>query len=108
MTCAGVLPSQVPSLSLAGRGITLVPPLCHHYNLFTRYQPVHLWSTEEDGSVSIAATYKCINALDELSHAFSVAVSQDGESIFCGLKGEVCHDSFDVWSIMIFWSDTAV
>jgi len=54
-----------------------------------RYQPVHLWSTEEDDSVSIAATYKCINALDELSHAFSVAVSQDGESIFCGLKGEI-------------------
>jgi len=54
-----------------------------------RYQPVHLWSTEEDGSASIAATYKCINALDELSHAFSVAVSQDGESIYCGLKGEI-------------------
>jgi len=55
-----------------------------------RYQPVHLWSTdEEDESMSIAATYKCINALDELSHAFSVAVSQDGESIFCGLKGEI-------------------
>jgi len=59
-----------------------------------RYQPVHLWSTEEDDSVSIAATYKCINALDELSHAFSVAVSQDGESIFCGLKGEIRQ--FDV------------
>jgi len=61
-----------------------------------RYQPVHLWSTEEeeDGGVSIAATYKCINALDELSHAFSVAVAQDGESIFCGLKGEIRQ--FDV------------
>lgn len=59
-----------------------------------RYQPVHLWSTEEDDTVSIVGTYKCINALDELSHAFSVAMSQDGESIFCGLKGEIRQ--FDV------------
>ena len=66
-------------------------PLNHYQcNFYTRYQPVHLWSVEEDGGASIAGTYKCINALDELSHAFSVAVAQDGESIFCGLKGEVC------------------
>jgi len=56
-----------------------------------RYQPVHLWQLGEEGerTPSIAATYKCINQLDELSHAFSVALSQDGQRLFCGLKGEV-------------------
>ena len=52
-----------------------------------RYQPVHLWSLGEQPG--IAATYKCINQLDELSHAYSVTLSEDGLELFCGLKGEV-------------------
>jgi WD40 repeat protein len=57
-----------------------------------RYQPVHLWDTgegEEGLQPTIAATYKCINQLDELSHAFSVAMAGDGETLYCGLRGEV-------------------
>ena len=88
MTCAGAQSTQIPLLSQAGTEFSCCVTVFLSSSF--RYQPVHLWSTEEDGSASIAATYKCINALDELSHAFSVAVSQDGESIYCGLKGEVC------------------
>ena len=55
-----------------------------------RYQPVHLWSLGGQGEQpGIAATYKCINQLDELSHAYSVTVSEDGLELYCGLKGEV-------------------
>ena len=98
MTCAGVRLSQIPWLSLAGKVMqSLLYSYCHQYgpairNIYTRYQPVHLWNTDEEegDGVGIAATYKCINALDELSHAFSLAVSQNGKTIFCGLKGEVC------------------
>ncbi len=57
-----------------------------------RYQPVHLWDTgegEESRQPVIAATYKCINQLDELSHAFSVVMAADGERLDCGLRGEV-------------------
>ena len=96
MTCVGVQPSPVLLWSLAGSRLALQ---CDHCQ-YLRYQPVHLWSTEEDDTVSIVGTYKCINALDELSHAFSVAMSQDGESIFCGLKGEVCENCFVCWRLM--------
>ena len=53
-----------------------------------RYQPVHIWQIE-DGKPSMNATYKCINQLDELSHAFSVVLDSRGEMLYCGLKGEV-------------------
>lgn len=53
-----------------------------------RYQPVHLWHLGGETPV-IAATYKCINQLDELSAAHSVALAEDGETLYCGLRGEV-------------------
>jgi len=51
-----------------------------------RYQPVQVWAVGEGGA-SIEATYKCINQLDELSHAHSVAAT--GELLYAGLRGEV-------------------
>ena len=53
-----------------------------------RYQPVHL-NKVEDEQIHIAGTYKCINHLDELTHAYSVTVHKESETIVCGLKGEI-------------------
>ena len=53
-----------------------------------RYQPVHLYRVEEQ-NIHIEGTYKCINHLDELSHAYSVTVHEESDTIICGLKGEV-------------------
>jgi len=55
-----------------------------------RYQPVHLYKIS-DNKVEMQSTYKCINHLDELSHAFSVSQVSDGSSsyLYLGLKGEI-------------------
>ena len=53
-----------------------------------RYQPVHLYRHHLD-TLHLEGTYKCINHLDELSHAFSVTTDQSGSSLYCGLVGEV-------------------
>jgi len=53
-----------------------------------RYQPVHLYKVH-DNDISVESTYKCINHLDELSHAFSVSIDRDRSSVICGLKGEI-------------------
>jgi len=53
-----------------------------------RYQPVHLWDT--GGPVgTLIATYKCINHLDELSHAFALCMTPCGEKFMAGLKNQV-------------------
>ena len=53
-----------------------------------RYQPVHLYS-QRPVSLQLEGSYKCINRLDELSHAFSLATDQPVTSLYCGLVGEV-------------------
>ena len=53
-----------------------------------RYQPVHL-NKVDDEDIHIAGTYKCINHLDELTHAYSVTVHEESDTIVCGLKGEI-------------------
>ena len=53
-----------------------------------RYQPVHLYKVQ-DSEVKVESTYKCINHLDELSHAFSVSVDTERSTVICGLKGEI-------------------
>merc|ERR1712243_273027 len=55
-----------------------------------RYQPVHLYKIG-DNKVEMQSTYKCLNHLDELSHAFSVSQVSDGSSsyLYLGLKGEI-------------------
>jgi len=55
-----------------------------------RYQPVHLYKIS-DNKIDLQSTYKCINHLDELSHAYSVALVKDGSSsyFYLGLKGEI-------------------
>ena len=53
-----------------------------------RYQPVHL-NRVGDEDIHIAGTYKCINHLDELAHAYSVTVHEESDTIVCGLKGEI-------------------
>jgi len=57
-----------------------------------RYQPVQLYNCQTNNShlaIDLASTYKCINQLDELSHAFSVSLDKSCSKLFCGLKGEV-------------------
>lgn len=58
-----------------------------------RYQPVQLYtcnnSTDNQLDIQLESTYKCINQLDELSHAFSVALDKTATTLYCGLKGEV-------------------
>ena len=44
---------------------------------------------DENDDIHIVGTYKCINHLDELAHAYSVTVHEESESIICGLKGEI-------------------
>jgi len=51
-----------------------------------RYQPIQVWRVG-GGGASIEATYKCINQLDELSHAHSLAATC--ELLYAGLRGEV-------------------
>jgi len=53
-----------------------------------RYQPVQLYRHQGD-SLQLEATYKCINQLDELSHAYSVTTDDPVTSVYCGLVGEV-------------------
>jgi len=57
-----------------------------------RYQPVQLYTCHTSDNlldIQLESTYKCINQLDELSHAFSVALDKATNSLYCGLKGEV-------------------
>lgn len=58
-----------------------------------RYQPVQLYTCQNNTNnsldIQIESTYKCINQLDELSHAFSVALDRTSSTLYCGLKGEV-------------------
>ena len=57
-----------------------------------RYQPVQLYTCHNSDNlldIQLESTYKCINQLDELSHAFSVALDKVTNSLLCGLKGEV-------------------
>ena len=51
-----------------------------------RYQPVHLWDA---GSGDLMTSYKCINHLDELTHAFSLCATPDGGQFLAGLKNQV-------------------
>lgn len=51
-----------------------------------RYQPVHLWS---GASGQLQASYKCYNHLDEITHAFSLALDPGGEKFMAGLKNQV-------------------
>lgn len=51
-----------------------------------RYQPVHLWCAD---SGDLAASYRCFDQYDEVTHAFSVAFNNTGEKIYCGLKNQV-------------------
>ena len=53
-----------------------------------RYQPVQLYSQQTD-HLQLEGSYKCINHLDELTHAFSVATDHPATSLYCGLVGEV-------------------
>ena len=53
-----------------------------------RYQPVHLHRVGDE-DIRIAGTYKCINHLDELAHAYSVTLHEESDTIVCGLKGEI-------------------
>lgn len=57
-----------------------------------RYQPVQLYTCHTSDNlldIQLESTYKCINQLDELSHAFSVALDKATSTLYCGLKGEV-------------------
>jgi len=58
-----------------------------------RYQPVQLYSCQTVDNypltIQLESTYKCINQLDELSHAFSVALDTEATTLYCGIKGEV-------------------
>jgi len=68
-------------------------PSCTSFVVTTgRYQPVQLYSCQTNNTqpaIHLASTYKCINQLDELSHAFSVSLDKSAKTLFCGLKGEV-------------------
>jgi len=51
-----------------------------------RYQPVHLWS---GNTGQLQASYKCFNHLDEITHAFSLALDPSGEKFIAGLKNQI-------------------
>jgi hypothetical protein len=56
----------------------------------TKNSPVHVRSAV-DGRIS--ATYNCIDDVDEVRAATSVAFSPDGKSLYAGMRGEFrCFD----------------
>ncbi|GBG25490.1 Telomerase Cajal body protein 1 [Hondaea fermentalgiana] len=55
-----------------------------------RSQPVHLWDAYTG---SLRASYKCINALDEVSTALSIGFDSTGQRLFAGVeRGIYCFD----------------
>ena len=55
-----------------------------------RYQPVQLYTcnnyTDNLLDIQLESTYKCINQLDELSHAFSIVLDKTATTLYCGLN----------------------